>query len=137
MRDMAIDRVIAEVTSEAGDVHWLVHISAGRHDFLADASEQEGGGANAPEPYAYVLAGLAACTSGTLRMYAEDHFMTLHYVAVDARMVHGAGGIPAIERDIRLVGNLDEDDRKKLAQVAERTPVTKALRAGLPIRTRM
>lgn len=80
---MTTDHVIAEVTSEAGDVHWLVHFAAGRHGLLSDAAEAEGGGgAKGPGPFTYVLAGLVACTSGTLRMFAEDQGMTLQHVDV-------------------------------------------------------
>lgn len=101
-------------------MHWLVHIAAGRHGLLSDAPEAEGGGAKGPGPFTYVLAGLVACTSGTLRM---------QHVDVNARVVQGPDGTPEIEREIHIVGDLD-DDRQQLAQVVERTPVTRALRAG-------
>jgi putative redox protein len=111
---MLVDHVIAEVTSEAGDEHWLVHIATDRFELLSDASEAEGGGASGPGPYAYVLAGLVACTSGTLRMYAEHQFMGLHHVEVDAKMVERSDGSRAIEREIRLIGTLDQEDREVL-----------------------
>lgn len=134
---MTTNDVITEVASQAGDVHWLVHISAGRHQLLSDASEDEGGSGTGPGPFTYVLAGLVACTSGTLRMFAEKHGMQLEHVDVDARVVRGPDKTPAIEREIRLVGDLDDEDRRQLAQVADRTPVTRALQAGMPIRTQM
>lgn len=134
---MTTDDVIAEVTSEAGDVHWLVHITAGRHGLLSDAPEAEGGGAKGPGPFTYVLTGLVACTSGTLRMFAEEQGMQLQHVDVNARVVQGPDKTPEIEREIRLVGDLDDDERRQLAQVVERTPVTRALRAGMQIRTEM
>lgn len=127
--------LIAEVTSEAGDKHWLVHISAGRHELFSDASEDEGGGGEGPGPISYVLAGLVACTSGALRMYAERHHMGLQHIDVRARAVRRPDGTPEIERQIHLVGVLDDADRRQLAQVAERTPVTQALRAGMTITT--
>lgn len=136
-RRLTTNDVVAEVTSEAGDEHWLVHISAGRHGLLSDASEADGGGAAGPGPFTYVLAGLVACTSGTLRMFAEEHGMGLAHVDVNARAVRGPDNAPEIEREIRLVGDLDDDERRQLAQVADRTPVTRALRAGMPIRTEM
>lgn len=132
---MASHNVIAEVSSEAGDEHWLVHVSSGRHSLLSDATEQEGGSGTGSTPFTYVLAGLVACTSGSLRMFAEDRSISLQHVEVDARFVRADDGTPQIQREIRLVGDLDDDDRKQLAQVAERTPVTRALRAGVAIDT--
>lgn len=127
--------VIAQVSSEAGDEHWLVHMTAGRHGLLSDASEADGGGAVGPDPLTYVLAGLVACTSGTLRMFAERHAILLQHVHVDARAVRGENDRVEIERELRLVGDLDAEDRERLTQVAERTPVTRALRTGIDIRT--
>lgn len=127
--------VIAQVSSEAGDEHWLVHMTAGRHGLLSDASEADGGGAVGPDPFTYVLAGLVACTSGTLRMFAEEHAIPLQHVEVDARAVRGEDGRLEIERELRFVGDLDATDRERLVKVADRTPVTRALRSGIDIRT--
>lgn len=132
---MASGNVIAEVSSEAGDEHWLVHVSSGRYSLLSDATEQEGGSGAGPTPFTYMLAALVSCTSGTLRMFAEDRSIILQHVEVDARLVRANDGTPQIEREIRLIGDLDDDDRRQLAQVAERTPVTRALRGGITIDT--
>lgn len=132
---MSDEDVQAEVFSEAGDEHWLVHLWSGRHDLLSDAPEAEGGREVGPDPMTYVLAGLAACTSGTLRMFAEEHAIALQHVHVDARLVSEDGHVSRIERDLKLVGDLDQEDRDMLVRAAEGTPVTRLLRSGIDIHT--
>lgn len=68
-------------------------------------------------------------------MFAERHAILLQHVHVDARAVRGENDRVEIERELRLVGDLDAEDRERLTQVAERTPVTRALRTGIDIRT--
>ena len=132
---MVDDRVLARVSSEAGDQHWVVHMTSGRHGLLADAPDVEGGSGIGPEPFTYVLAGLVACTSGTLRMFAEEHAIPLHHLGVDAAMLRGDDGRPVIRRTIRMVGGLDADERRRLLRAAEGTPVTRALRDGMALET--
>lgn len=129
------DRVLTRVSSEAGDQHWVVHMTSGRHGLLADAPDAEGGSGIGPEPFTYVLAGLVACTSGTLRMFAEEHSIPLHHIGVDATMERGDDGRPVIRRTIRMVGDLDADERRRLLRAAEGTPVTRALRDGMTLAT--
>ena len=65
-------------------------------------------------------------------MYAEKHAIPLQRIEVDAKALRNEEeGINSIERQVRLIGDLDDSDRAKLESVAERTPVTLAIKEGL------
>src|ERR1051326_1916986 len=81
-----------------------------------------GGGNAGPSPYDLLLAGLAACTAITLRMYGERKQWDLKSATVDVRYFR-EGDSERIERRIGLEGNLSAEQRARMAEIAERTPV--------------
>ncbi|MDZ7748349.1 MAG: OsmC family protein [Halofilum sp. (in: g-proteobacteria)] len=122
-------------------------VYAGGHRLAADEPEAAGGSDTGPGPYDYLLAGLGACTSMTLRMYARHKGIALGRVAVTLRhdrvhaddcadCEHREGHIDRIERHIRLSGDLDERQRERLLQIADRCPVHRTLTGVIEIRTR-
>jgi putative redox protein len=82
-----------------------------------------------------VLSGLGACTAITLRMYAERRQRPLTGVDIELSYLAPDRSTRWIDRTITLHGPLNEAQRAKLAEIAEKTPVTKAVRAGTEIRT--
>jgi putative redox protein len=82
-----------------------------------------------------VLSGLVSCTAITLRMYAARKGWDIDSIEVDARYNIGDDGDAVIDRTITLPVALPVDKRDHLAEIAERTPVTVAVRAGTPIST--
>jgi putative redox protein len=128
--------IIARASAEIGETPWAVAIQAGRHALQADEPPAEGGADAGPAPFQLVLAGLGACTSITLKMYAARKGWALRGVHVDLKYLreHERGWY---ERVLTLDGDLDADQRARLADIAERTPVTLALKTGLEIRTRL
>ena len=110
------------------------HIRAGHHVLLADEPAALGGADAGPAPYAFVLSGLGACTAITLRMYAERKGWELGEVGVDLVMLRD-GDAERIERTIRIAGAITEEQRARLAEIAEKTPVTKTIKRGTMIAT--
>jgi putative redox protein len=135
-RVMDYETLVAAVTV-AGDAEaprYVQEIRAGKHALLADEHASLGGADAGPGPFAYVLSGLGACTSITLRMYAERKGWTLGGVTVRLRLFREETGI-RIEREVAVGGELNDDQRARLADICERTPVTLALKRGIEIRT--
>jgi uncharacterized OsmC-like protein len=119
-------------------------IEAGPHVLAADEPNAAGGAEAGPDPYELLLAALGACTSMTVRMYADRKGWPLREVVVEldiARVyaedcVHceePRAMIDRIQRRITLTGPLDATQRARLAEIAKKCPVHKALVAGLRV----
>lgn len=125
--------IVAAATVSMGATHYAVDIATGPHRFAADEPKSAGGGDAGPSPFGLLLASLGACTAITLRMYAERKQWTLG--AIEVRLAYRRQGeTPAIERRLTLAG-LDAAQRARCAEIAEKTPVTRALKRGIEIRT--
>ena len=114
---------------------WRVELRAGAHHLIADESIATGGGDAGPTPFELVLSGLAACTATTLRMHAERKGWMLTAVEVDVRYDVTDDDQASIVRTITVPAELPTAQRERLARIAERTPVTRAVRAGTSITT--
>ena len=121
-------------TADIGASNYTVSLVAGHHSLTADEGTSAGGQDAGPTPHELLCAALAACTAITLRMYAQRKEWPLHAVHVDVLM-HTEGKAHTITRRLRLTGELDEAQRVRLADIAERTPVTLTLKQGLAITT--
>jgi uncharacterized OsmC-like protein/fermentation-respiration switch protein FrsA (DUF1100 family) len=131
---------------EAGEGRFAQHIFAGRHRLRADEPIAAGGDDSGPSPYDLLLAGLGACTAMTLRLYAEQKKWPLERVAVDLRhaKIHATdcaecetkeGRIDRIEREVSLEGALDETQRARLLEIANKCPVHRTLHSEVHIPT--
>jgi putative redox protein len=127
---------MARVKARIGDGHYKVEMEGGGHTIVADEPVARGGGNAGPSPYDLLLAGLAACTAITLRMYAERKQWDLKSATVDVRYFR-EGDSERIERRLGLEGNLSAEQRARMADIAERTPVTLTLKRGLSIVTEL
>src|SRR5258705_3911401 len=125
---------MAHAKADIGAKNFEVAITAGHHPLTADERPELGGQDAGPAPYEILCAALCACTSITLRMYAMRKQWPLEAVHVDVVFTAGDKG-GAISRRLGLTGPLDETQRARLADIAERTPVTLTLKQGLPIVT--
>jgi putative redox protein len=83
------------------------------------------------------LSALGACTSITLRMYAERKIWQLGQIHVVLRHVKQHDGTEHIERDVHFGVPLTDEQRARLADIVEKTPVTRTLKAGTTIQTRL
>lgn len=123
-------------------------ITVGRHLLRADEPVSAGGTDSGPSPYDLLLAGLGACTAMTVRMYADLKKLPLDRVTVRLRheKVHAAdcaecetreGRIDRIEREVELAGGLDETQRARMLEIANRCPVHRTLHSEVWIPTRL
>lgn len=125
---------MAHAKANIGTTNYAVSIMAGHHQLSADEHAALGGQDVGPAPYELLCAALCACTAITLRMYAQRKKWPLRGVHVDVRYTQeGKNG--AIARVLTFEGELDDEQRARLADVAERTPVTLTLKQGVPITT--
>ena len=111
-------------------------IQVGKHTLLADEPKSLGGRDLGPPPFGLLTAALGACTSATLKMYAEKKGWPLVSLDVDLRFLRSETEGDHIERVLTIEG-LDEAQKARLADVAERTPVTLVLKSGVAINTRL
>jgi putative redox protein len=127
----------AVTVTEAGTGTYTQEITVGTHRLIADEPRPVGDDAG-PTPYDLVLAGLGACTSMTVRMYANRKGWPLERVRVTLRhsRIHAEdcadcetkkGLIDHIGREIELTGDLDDEQRQRLMNIAERCPVHQTL----------
>ena len=82
-----------------------------------------------------MLGSLGACTAITLRMYAARKEWTLGEITVALRLIKEGENQPRIERKIAVTEGIDAEKQAKLLEIADKTPVTKLLAAGVPIHT--
>ena len=130
--DMHIARVNAVIAADAPK--YRVAIDAEGHELVADEPPANGGNDDGVSPFGLLLSGLVACTAITLRMYCERKDWPATPLEVDARYDIVAGNRTVLRR-ITLPAGLDPDQRQRIAEIAEKTPVTKAVRAGTAIVT--
>lgn len=140
-----------EAQTEQGTVHVAENgvgsygqtVTAGHHTFAADEPHPHGED-RGPSPYDLLLAGLGACTSMTLRMYATRKEWPLERVEVDLAHARAHAEdcerceteeprLERIERTIRVTGDLDDEQRRRLLEIADRCPVHRTLHADVEI----
>mgnify|MGYP001801656452 CR=1 FL=1 len=135
-----------QVVVHTGNEGYTTEIRAGKHRLLADEPESVGGSNLRPPPYGLLAAALGACTSMTLRMYADRKNWDLREVkvhlshekdyATDCENCEQDGTkIDVFDREIELVGELDEKQRQRLLQMADRCPVHKTLHSDIHVRS--
>jgi len=123
-------------------------VLAGRHRLVGDEPEGPDGHDAGPSPYDYLLAALGTCTSMTLTLYARRKQWPLETITV--RLQHSRvyatdcaecetkeGRIDRIDREIALGGPLDDGQRARLLEIADRCPVHRTLTSEVSIRTRL
>jgi putative redox protein len=137
-----------QVVVRTDDDGYLTEIKAGPHSFLADEPESVGGTNLGPTPYGYLSAALGACTSMTLRMYADRKKWDLKEVRVhvshskdyyeDSEAVEDKKSkIDIFDREIELEGDLDDAQRKRLLEIADRCPVHRTLHSDVKVITKL
>jgi uncharacterized OsmC-like protein/alpha/beta superfamily hydrolase len=134
------------VTARTGRKGYQTEIVANGHRLIADEPIAVGGADTGPTPYDYLVAALGACTSMTLRMYADRKQWPLESIVVRLKhqKIHTedcqhcetkSGKIDHIEREIELKGPLDGEQCQKLLEIADRCPVHRTLHSEIIVKT--
>lgn len=127
---------MARAQAHIGNARYAVNIKAGHHAIVADEGPSLGGKDLGPAPYELLLSALGACTAITLKMYAERKEWDLQEAHVSLLYRRDADqGV--IERTLTFDGSLDDAQKARLADIAERTPVTLTLKSGNTINTKL
>lgn len=127
---------------------FLCRVQAGEHALLADEPESKGGGDLGPDPYDFLAAALGSCTVMTLNMYARHKKLPVERVSCEVthRRVHADdcedcdssdGHIHELSRSISIEGELDEAQRKRMLEIADRCPVHRTLDGEVRVRSRL
>lgn len=119
----------------------------GGRKFYSDEPKSLGGADTGPDPYAWVTAGLGACTSITMRMYANRKKWPVERLSVrlEHEKKHAEDCIDCGPRDridvftryIEIEGNLDEDQRARMLEIADKCPVHRTLENGAKVETHL
>lgn len=128
--------MILAKTVVTGAAKYAQDIAMGHHAMKADEPERLGGADSGPAPYQILLASLGACTSITLRMYAERKGWELGTVRVGLTLTRDDAGAESVVREISVSAPLTDEQRARLLEIAGKTPVTKTLLKGVAIDSR-
>jgi putative redox protein len=122
------------VETAAGKFGQKVRI--GPHEIPADEAREAGGDDTGPEPHELLLAALGACSSMTVRLYADRKGWPLR--SVDVRLTgQGTEAGYRIERTLRLQGELTDEQKARIVEIAEKCPVARTLKGTIAIDTRL
>jgi putative redox protein len=115
--------------------HYKTIIQNHQHQIIADEPQELGGENLGFSPYELLESALGACTSITLRMYADRKQWDLKAVKVKVNLQKNADNTTTIKREIALKGNLDEVQKERLFSVANACPVHKVLSNPISLET--
>ena len=129
------------IVGETGEGSYTQSVTAGNHTLTADEPLDKGGLDKGPNPFEFLLGALGACTTMTIRMYADRKNWPVEKVSV--RLTHnkieelGNGLVDIITRDITLEGKLDDELRQSLLDIANKCPVHRLLENQPRLLTRL
>jgi uncharacterized OsmC-like protein len=134
-----------EVAGRTAD-GFLCRVQAGPHAMLADEPERNGGSDEGPDPYQFLATALGTCTVMTLNMYARHKQLAVERVScrVTHRKVHARdcadcetreGRIDELHRAIGIEGEVDDEVRARMLEIADRCPVHRTLEGEIRVRS--
>ena len=127
-----------KVRERAGGIY-TQDILARDHHVFADEPESLGSADLGPTPYEFVLAGLGSCTTITLRMYVERKKWPVTHIACDVKFKKSGpdGKTNVFVREITIEGDVDEKQRARMLEIADKCPVHRLLESSSEIRTEL
>jgi uncharacterized OsmC-like protein/esterase/lipase len=138
IEDPKDNRILARI----GQTLYRTDILANGHHFVADEPRAVGGGNLGPTPYDLLVSGLGACTCMTLRMYADRKKWPVESISVNLKhqKIHAdecqsceteSGKLDRIDLEIDIRGDLDQDQKKRMLEIAEKCPVHRTLHSEM------
>lgn len=139
------DYAVAVLEQQDG---FTTQMTLGNHKIIADEPEHFGGQDLGPNPYELLSGALASCTAITIQMYARRKEWELYNVEVhvkykkdhciDCKNVKDkTSKIDIFQREIYVIGNLDDKQRNRLLQIADKCPVHKTLHSEVEVITKL
>lgn len=125
-----------KVVSQFGEGPLQQKLSTGDLQYLSDAEISRGGSGTGPSPHEFLGAALAACTSMTLKMYSERKSINLKNAIVTVD-IERHDDVEVFTRHIELIGDLDDQQRARMLEIAQRCPIHKALAGEIQIKTQL
>lgn len=136
-----------EIIVSERDQKFMLDVYSDTHQWMADEPTRVGGKNTGPDPYEHLLASVGTCTAMTIRMYAarkqwpmDNAEVTLRHSREHKSDCEACEETPmkldVIERDIKIEGNLSEEQRTRLMEIADKCPVHRTLTGKLEIRTK-
>ena len=144
--EIGADPYVGWIVARTESSSFRTDLQIGGFDLVADEPVSYGGTDAGPSPYEFLLAAVCSCTAMTLRMYAARKKWPLESAVVRVRDTPAhikdclecetsAVGVRQIDRAIELNGQLTDEQRTRLLQIADRCPVKQTLERGIQIRT--
>ncbi|GGD79741.1 osmotically inducible protein C [Emticicia aquatilis] len=130
---------ITKVKASIGRDRYQTVIQTDKHELIGDEPIENNGTDLGPDPYEFILAGLATCTAATLRMYADRKGWDLEQLEIELSLQVERVGVSQstnILRELHFVGNLDDEQKAMLLNIAEKCPVHKLLTNQVIITTK-
>jgi putative redox protein len=125
-----------KVVSQFGEGPLQQKLSTGDLQYLSDVEFSRGGSGTGPSPHEFLGAALAACTSMTLKMYSERKSIQLKNAIVTVD-IERHDDVEVFTRHIELIGDLDDQQRARMLEIAQRCPIHKALAGEIQIKTQL
>jgi putative redox protein len=129
-----INEPVASVQAQIDRSHYRTLIKTDNHTFIADEPLAIGGADVGPSPQELLLASLGSCTAITLRMYIDRKMWVVDNIAVNLELFE-VGGATLIERQLSFEGELSEEQKKRLVQIADACPIHKMLTGKISTET--
>lgn len=127
-----------EVTVSVGQQSFATTVNIGPHELTADEPGELGGRDTGPAPTSLLLAAIATCKVITAKMYADRKGWPVERLDAAARAAEVTGHvITRVEVELTVQGDLTDDQRQRILEIAEKCPVQKAVAAGIDVRSQL